>query len=176
MGDLDSASEGDLAWALAEGAEVLSFPTDKDLTDLELALQHVDSHEAIDHVVVFGVGGGRLDHEMGNWAVCGARHRAAVDVVTRRGNVRILRGDGRNEVVLSGEDGDVVSIIPRAGQAVGVTTNGLRWPLDDAVLYADASRGVSNQMNAATASVSLRTGVLFVVQPGSVGLADLISS
>ena len=169
VGDLDSASEGDLAWARAEGADVIEFPTDKAHTDLELAFQHAEGAPDIDRIVVLGVEGGRLDHEFGNWAVCCGKWGVGVDVVTDRGIVHVLRGDGCNTVALEGTAGDVVSILPRLGSAVGVTTEGLRWELDDAVLYAEQSRGVSNEFLAEAATISIRSGALLVVRPGATG-------
>jgi len=165
VGDLDSCSEGDIAWATAEGAEVFSFPTDKDLTDLQLALAHADESPSIDRIIVLGVEGGRLDHEMGNWAVCCGAWNAGVDVHTERGTTAILRGGGRNEVAVDGEVGALISLIARTGSAVGVHATGVRWPLIDAVLYPDDSRGLSNEFVEPTVNVSVRDGVLLVTRP-----------
>lgn len=171
IGDLDSSSEGDLAWATAEGSEIHSFPADKNATDLQLALGHADAAVNIDRIVVMGIEGGRLDHEMGNWAVCCGQWRAAVDIHTERGVTHVLRGAGRNVVELDGEPGDLVSLLPRGGKAVGVQTVGLRWPLDEAVLYPDDSRGLSNELVETSAKVSLHSGVLLVSRPTVATLA-----
>lgn len=171
IGDLDSSSEGDLAWATAEGAEIHSFPADKNATDLQLALGHADVAVGIDRIVVLGMEGGRLDHEMGNWAVCCGQWQAAVDVHTERGVTHVLRGASRNEVELTGEPGDIVSLLPQGGTAVGVETVGLRWPLEEAVLYPDDSRGLSNEFVDTSAKVSLHSGVLLVSRPTVMTLA-----
>ena len=46
-------------------------------------------------------------------------------------------------------------------------TDGLRWALVDATLAAGTTRGVSNELAAATATVSVGDGVVAVLQPGT---------
>ena len=46
-----------------------------------------------------------------------------------------------------------------------MTTTGLRYPLRGEQLTAGTTRGVSNLFAEATATVSLRTGVLLAIQP-----------
>jgi thiamine pyrophosphokinase len=164
VGDLDSATEGDLAWARAEGAEIVRFPEDKERTDLELALDRADA-SGVDRIVAVGVDGGRLDHELGNWAALSAMRTALVEVHTAHGTATILHGAGHRRAELSGTEGDVVSLLPRAGDAIGVTTEGLRWPLSAATLTATGTRGISNEFVGSSASVEVDRGILMVVRP-----------
>jgi hypothetical protein len=60
-----------------------------------------------------------------------------------------------------------VSLLTLGGTASGVTTSGLRWVLADADLDAGSTRGISNELLGAIATVSCATGVLVVVQPGT---------
>ncbi len=166
VGDLDSVSEGDLAWAEAEGVEVIEVPTDKDFTDLELALDRA-AQTSFDHVVVIGVGGGRIDHELGNWSVLCAPRSQTLEIRSAGGTVTVLHGAFTNTVELSGEPGDVVSIVARNGEATGVTTVGLRWPLGDATLASHSSRGISNEFIGATATISVENGTLLIARPAN---------
>ena len=172
VGDLDSASDDDLVWARSCGAEVISFPADKDATDLELAMAHAEAIEGIDRLVIVAVEGGRLDHEMGNWAVCCGPWGAAVEVITDRGRVVILRGDGQYSVDVSGAPGEVLSLLARTGPASGVYASGLRWPLSDATLLPNSSLGISNELTASVAKISVEDGVLLVVRAASSGSAS----
>ena len=61
--------------------------------------------------------------------------------------------------------GQVVSLLPVHGPALGVHTEGLRWPLRGERLEPGTSRGVSNEMVAGVAEVSLDEGCLAVVVP-----------
>ena len=165
VGDLDSALDEDLAWARGAGATVVDYPSDKDATDLELAMAYADNAEGIDRILVFGVDGGRLDHEMGNWAVCCAPWRATVEVHAAGGIATILRSDRQRSMELRGEPGQTLSLIARMGAARGVEVTGVRWPLHNATLEAHSSLGISNEFVEPVARVSVGEGVLVVVQP-----------
>ncbi|MFT7475629.1 MAG: thiamine pyrophosphokinase [Verrucomicrobiales bacterium] len=169
VGDLDSASASDLAWARAEGATIVQFPPDKDQTDLELALDHADE-SGVDRIVAVGVDGGRLDHELGNWSALCAKRRALVEVRAASGAAWVLHADGHPRIELRGSEGDLVSLLPRLGAVSGVTTTGLRWPLTDATLSATSTHGVSNEFTGSEIAVEVGEGTLMVVRPTTFAL------
>ena len=79
--------------------------------------------------------------------------------------------DGRQEVflihdrvVLHGERGCRVSLLPLFGPVTGVRTDGLAYPLNDETLFPDHTRGISNRMVDGEASVSITTGLLLCIQ------------
>lgn len=162
VGDFDSAKRADLVWAEGSGADCRRFPTDKDFTDLELALEAAIG-EGCNRVVATGVRGGRPDHELSNVAALAGAARAGVLVETRSGEETTVYVTEWVEV--TGSIGSTVSLLPHGGDVVGVTTEGLRWPLCDETLSSFASRGVSNEFAHARASVSVESGLLLVVQP-----------
>lgn len=164
VGDLDSVSTGDVAWAKAEGAEIIEVDRDKDCTDLELALERA-ALANVERIVAVGIEGGRIDHELGNWAVLCAPRSQLVEIATSGGTVSVLHGDAVNTVQLSGEPGDVVSILARSGDAGGVTTTGLRWPLDEALLSPTSSLGVSNEFVGQEASITIQSGTVLIARP-----------
>ncbi len=165
IGDLDSVSPGDLAWARAENAEIVEHPADKEQTDLELALDFADQ-AGVDRIVAIGIEGGRLDHELGNWAALSAPRSARVEVHTARGTASILHGGGHDRLDIVGVTGDLVSLIPRSDEATGVRTTGLRWPLDGATLTSATTRGISNELAQTEGSVELDHGTLMIIRPG----------
>jgi thiamine pyrophosphokinase len=69
-------------------------------------------------------------------------------------------------IEIQGEAGWTVSLIPIGGDARGVTTEGLKWPLAEGTLYFGASRGVSNLMTGEAARITLDGGMLLVVVGG----------
>ncbi|MCU1497224.1 MAG: thiamine pyrophosphokinae [Acidimicrobiales bacterium] len=178
VGDLDSVRPATLAAAEAMGATVHRHPRDKDATDSELAfalalelLAVAAGSAAPSHplpaLVVLGGGGGRLDHLLADVLALAGPALAPVEVTARLGpaTLTVVR-PGRPRVV-AGRIGEQLSLLPVHGRARGVTTAGLRWPLDDADLGAGTTRAVSNELVAATARVELASGVLVVVQPGT---------
>lgn len=160
VGDLDSADRRALAWGRRRGAAMVRYPRQKDKTDTELALDYALSAGAED-VDLIGVLGGRPDHALANVALLIQAHG-------RGRRARIL--DGRAELFLAGTDspitgqiGDLVSLIPLTASAVGVTTQGLQYPLAGAVLRVDTTLGVSNQITSLPAAVDTEQGLLLVV-------------
>jgi thiamine pyrophosphokinase len=174
VGDFDSIDRKLLATAESEGVPVERHPVAKDETDLELALHRAVALGA-HRVVVVGGGGGRLDHLLANAAVLGSDAFASLRLEARHGGstVHVVR----EHLVLRGEPGDLVSLIATHGDARGVTTKGLLYPLCGETLAAGSTRGVSNELASPRAVVALEQGVLLVVVPGGRGAHfDLIDN
>ncbi len=82
--------------------------------------------------------------------------------------LRVLRG---NEVQtaegaclpLAGAPGDLLTLLPLAGDVEGVSTEGLLYPLADETLCLAHARGVSNVFAATAARIWLRRGLLLVI-------------
>ena len=161
IGDMDSIDAAGLAELEVHGIALRRFPREKDETDLELALLYAAAAGAT-AIDILGALGGRWDHTLANVALL-----ALPELRTRR--TRLLADRQtlflvRDAAVLEGQAGDTVSLLPLAGDAYGVTTRGLRYPLDDATLSYERARGVSNVLLAPPGYVSLRKGLLLVVQ------------
>jgi thiamine pyrophosphokinase len=166
VGDFDSVTPAGLQAAADAGAVIDRHPAAKDATDLELALATALALGPT-RIVVLGGHGGRLDHLLANALLLAAPALADVDVVAQMGAARVTVV--RAEAVLEGRPGDLVSLLPAHGPALGVVTEGLLYPLRDEDLPAGTSRGVSNELTATSASVRLREGTLLAVQPGRAG-------
>lgn len=169
IGDLDSVSADLVERLEAAGTRVERHPTDKDASDTELALGAAIAAGGTEIVLLGALGGARLDHEVANLLLIADPELGGVDIRLTQGGttVRALRGGGR--LTLHDADGELVSLLPVGGDATGVTTTGLRWSLADAVLRMGRSRGLSNELVEASASVSLERGTLLVVQTAKQG-------
>jgi thiamine pyrophosphokinase len=164
VGDLDSVDAALVERLTAAGIPVDRHPTDKEASDTELALR-VALAQGADRIDLLGAtGGDRLDHELANMLLLADPVLAGVDVRAIVGptSVRALRGGGA--LALHGALGDFVTLLPVGGDARGVTTTGLRWPLNAATLRTGSTRGLSNVV-IGPASVSLTDGVLLVIEP-----------
>ncbi len=162
VGDLDSISAAGLEAVRASGAEVREFPTAKDKTDLELALLRA-MEESPERLIVIGIGGGRLDHELANMAALTSEEYRGVPIEGLVGSARltVIRG----EATLSGALGETISLLPVNGRADGISTDGMQYPLVDEPLEPGSARGVSNRFVATSATVTVRSGVLLAIQP-----------
>jgi thiamine pyrophosphokinase len=137
--------------------------TDKDETDAELALRAALEADPARITIVGALGGSRLDHELGNVWLLAHPGLAGRDVTLLSATTRIrLAGPGR--VDLGGRVGDVVSLLPFGGDALGITTHGLRYPLADEPLLGGPSRGLSNVREAPDAGLTIGAGRLLIVE------------
>ena len=171
IGDLDSVDPRALDAAVAAGATVEAHPREKDATDLELALDAVIARRierGITRLTVVGGGGGRLDHHLANLLVMASERCAALtlDAWLAPAHVMVVR----DQVELQARVGALCSLLPVHGPAIGVTTSGLRYALDESTLAPGSTRGVSNELLDSTARVTLRSGTLLVILPD--GLSD----
>ncbi len=164
VGDLDSLSR-ERAEALGKrGAKVIPFPTAKDESDLELAIRYAVESGA-DDIVLLGVfGGERLDHALANAMLLADPQYRGLGLRAVQGatEVRALHGGDRAD--LRGPVGATVTLLPVRGDAEGVRTVGLRYPLVGETLQFGRSRGLSNVVTALGASVSLEHGVLLLIE------------
>jgi thiamine pyrophosphokinase len=164
IGDLDSTDEALVGRLAAAGVRVERHPADKEASDTELALRAATDAGADEIVVLGAIGGDRLDHELANLLLLAdpAVSDSRVRVVHSGNTVRVIRSNG--SLALQGRIGDLVTLLPIGGEATGVSTDGLRWRLDAATLQMGASRGLSNEIVATPASVTLGSGIVLVVE------------
>jgi thiamine pyrophosphokinase len=164
VGDLDSVSDVGIAAAIADGVTIETYPRDKDETDLAIALEAARRTGARDVILISG-DGGRLDHLLTGLLLLGADDltETAIDAWIGAARVRVLREGG--ELDLDGRLGALVTLVPVGGPAIGVRTEGLRFPLYGETLEAGTTRGVSNEIDGPVAKVSLTKGTLLVIQP-----------
>jgi thiamine pyrophosphokinase len=169
VGDLDSIDPALAARLAADGVPVERHPADKDASDTELAIERARQAGATEILVLGAVGGTRLDHELANLLLLADPALAGCPVRMVRGPTTVRAMHAAQRLVLDGRIGDVVSLLPIGGSASGVTTDGLRWELAGATLEMGRSRGLSNEVVAAPASVRLEGGTLLVVETSTEG-------
>ena len=166
IGDLDSVEEDTLFELTSAEVEIKQYSEDKDETDIELALQYaVGLQPSV--ILVIGALGGRLDQTLANLSLLTDPSLSQLDVRLDDGveEVFFCRASGAEsgQAEVRGRSGDTVSLIPWSGPVEGITTKGLQWPLYGETLQPYKSRGISNAMLAAKASISIQSGLLLIV-------------
>lgn len=161
IGDMDSLSESRQADLADRGVSFHRSPVEKDETDLELALIWAAERTEVREIIVLGAFGGRPDQALANLLLLALPALRGRQVLMVDGDwaVRLLNGGER--LVLDGQRGERLSLIPLGGDAVGVRTAGLQFPLNDETLYFGPARGVSNCFAADRVTVTLREGRLW---------------
>ena len=164
IGDLDSVDEDLVARLAAGGTVVERHPVDKDASDAELAIERALASGAKEVVMLGALSGDRLDHELANLLLLADPSRRVRDLSIVRGGTVVRALHGGERLSLLGAIGDLVSLLPIGGDAEGVRTEGLRFPLAGDSLRLGPSRGLSNVVVDPPASVSLERGTLLVVE------------
>ena len=160
IGDMDSLETAVRDWVLAANIPFIQHPAEKDETDLELALLLAAEQDAAE-IWLFGLLGGRLDQMVANILLLShpALRDKRVKLITPNEHAWLVRS--HSEIV--GQVGDLVSLIPLAGDAQIGSTSGLAWPLQDETLAFGLARGVSNRLTATKATISVNSGLLLCV-------------
>jgi thiamine pyrophosphokinase len=160
MGDFDSLSAPLVDKLMNAGARVVRYPVQKDETDMELALD-LAMVEGSSRIHILGGLGLRLDHTLSNIGLFlkALPQKAEVHLLDEAHDITAID----HRIVLTRRAGWAVSLIPLTVKVSGISTSGLLYPLDNASLYLEKSRGIHNQFTAGTAIVEVAEGVLLVI-------------
>ncbi len=160
IGDLDSAEPDQVDDSQSKGVKVLSFPTEKNETDLELAINEA-LKLSTSAIWVIAALGKRIDQTLGNIFLLTRPDLTGQDI-------RLV--DGENEVLLirssytiHGRPGQWVSLLPIHGPVEGIRTTGLLYALENETLYPEKTRGISNTLTSPTASITIENGMLLCI-------------
>ena len=160
IGDMDSVAP-EVLRALGEGeCRLLRHARDKDETDTELAMLEAMALGA-GRITVLGALGRRIDHALANVFLLAMPQLAGVEAAIFDGTSYLTLA--RQSSVVRGQAGDVVSLLPVGGDAEGITTEGLQYPLRDEALSFGLARGVSNALLQPEGRITLRQGMLLVI-------------
>lgn len=159
IGDLDSVKDEERIKMKELDVETIQHPTDKNETDLELAINHALTLNP-SQILILAALGGRMDQTLANIALLSDLRLSTFDVRLSDGVEEILFC--RDQAQVEGRSGDIVSLIPWQGEVNGVFTENLRWHLHHETLYPEKTRGISNEMTADVAKVSIKSGLLLI--------------
>lgn len=160
MGDFDSLAPEIVAAISSAGVELLTFPIAKDQTDVELAVDLALARGATEIRIIGGIGE-RLDHTLGNIGLLLKAHQQGVPAFLIDPRQEVTLTDAAIQIPC--EAGMGLSLIPLTLKVSGVTTTGLKFPLDNADLYFHQTLGIHNECTGKTAGVSVKEGILLIV-------------
>lgn len=151
IGDFDSA----------EGFEAvedrIEYPARKDFTDGELAVEYAAAH-GYDEVVLMAMTGDRFDHTIADILLL-ERCKNGV-LIDDNNEIYMLR----DKLEINGRKGQIISIIPLCGDAEGLVTDGLEYPLSGETLRFAQTRGISNVMTQNKCTVSIKRGMALIIK------------
>ena len=163
-GDFDSAKEESVAYFQGmNSVQVLKLNPIKDDTDTEFVIREAVRRGATE-ITLLGATGTRLDHVLANVNLLGigVEEGVSIRLVDKYNHIRMT--DACIEIKKSNQFGDYVSVLPVKGDAKGVTLEGMRYSLQDADIACFSSLGVSNEIVEDTARISVKQGILLVIE------------
>lgn len=161
IGDFDSAPSKLLRYYKKFDIPMKVFPEKKDKTDMELGLEF-----ALDlkpkEIFIFGGIGSRFDHTLANANILKIALECGVKA-SLINEVHIINLINKKFSIV-GNKGDLLSLIPLTQEVSGVTTFGLEYPLDNAVIKIGSSIGISNVFISNEVNIIIKEGLLLVIQ------------
>lgn len=161
VGDFDSLDEATLQRLREQGSQLIPVAVEKDETDTELAVQFAIEQGASEITLLGAFGGERFDHTMANVLLLAGFETPPLRIIDGPSTCWLLRGPGHTTI--AGSEGDLLSLLPLTGDARGIRTRGLYYPLRGETLSFGKPRGVSNVLTTAQAEVSLESGLLLII-------------
>lgn len=157
IADFDS-----LTMQVEDDIPIQHMKPEKDDTDMGLAISEGIRRDCT-HFLLYGGTGGRSDHTFANYQ--------ALISLARQGLRGFLFGNG---IVTTAVCNDSVSLKPLHGyvsvfaadnECMGVSIEGLKYPLDHVSLTNDFPLGVSNELIGKPARISVEHGTLLIFAP-----------
>lgn len=163
VGDFDSVTTEELMQLKQYTKNFEIHPVEKDATDLEIAIEKAIAYQP-DKIYLFGVTGGRLDHELIN-----------LQLLERLSQEKIpgVIVDHQNEIELytSGQytienDPDYLyySFIPYTEKVRQLTLKNFKYGLENYDLLKGSTRCVSNELPHETGEFSFIDGLLYLIK------------
>ncbi|MDR0855744.1 MAG: thiamine diphosphokinase [Christensenellaceae bacterium] len=158
LGDFDSLRSEEL---LAFAEKVLTYPTDKDMTDGELCLHYL-ADNGFTTVEIYGALGGRTDHLLGNLSLIALASSLGITakIITAMEEVSFLN-PGKFEFAVPNPSW--ISLVAFDGDINFTASSGLKYNLAGLIVSPYETIGISNENIAKTASVTVGSGSGFLI-------------
>ena len=161
VGDFDSIDSKVMDVLMGDPEiEIDRFISEKDETDTHLAMIKAIELGSI-CIDVFGGIGTRLDHTLGNIQIL---------MIPLENNIECRLINKNNIISLINKDTTImrnnykyISLIPFTNEVSGITTTGLKYPLNGYTMKQGISIGISNEFIHEQANISIRQGILIAI-------------
>lgn len=162
VGDLDSSSSFDELKSMYPNCKFELYDSEKDYTDLELAINLATS---LSSPLVYLVGclGNRLDHTLGNlFLLKTLKTKGSRGIVINETNHIEYVSNEMIEIEFEGYK--YFSFIPVEGDVKSVTLKGMKYPLNEKYVEFGSTLGISNELSGNTASIELINSSALIIK------------
>ena len=159
LGDFDSLTNRRLLESEQHPIEFFERP-DQNKTDLEKGIELL-IEKGYSEVWILWATGKRLDHTLAN-AFCIAKYAKQINcnLIDNHSSLYTIHSEFSKWY----EQGQILSLIP-VGTCSGVTTNNLKYTLEDESLFLPDRLGTSNEVSTdGTVKISLKEGLLLLIE------------
>ncbi|MEH6946306.1 thiamine diphosphokinase [Bacillus sp. JJ634] len=167
VGDFDSVTKDELQMMQAQLPEVSLFPSEKDETDLELALNWAIRQKP-KNIYIFGATGGRIDHFLGNIqllqqeTVLQCLDETDIYIIDEKNSVTIKKPGTYN--IQYDSKKKYFSLLSVTKEVTGITLTGFKYPLHQARLTRGSTLCISNELISEYGNVSFEKGIIMMVR------------
>ncbi len=162
IGDLDSVSYEVINFYKNKNVNFEKFPSKKNETDTEICVYLAQKLYAKE-IHFIGALGGRIDHMIANINLLYYVRNKDINtkIISDKEDIYIAINE---EVIIKGNKGNTISIIPINGDAKCVTLKKLEYPLNDYNMKFSIPLGISNVMLEDECSISVGEGSIIVIR------------
>lgn len=162
IGDLDSISSNIIDFYKLKNVKFEKFPSKKNETDTEICV-YLASRLNAKEIDFIGALGGRLDHMIANINLLYYVRNQGIytKIISEDEDIYIAINE---EISISGDMGDTISVIPLNGDAKGVTLNRLEYPLNNYDMKFSLPLGISNVMLDKKCNIKVEQGSLIIIR------------
>lgn len=140
------------------------YPAEKNFTDGEIALLEL-MEKGVDQIEIYGGGGGREDHFLGNLHLLYRAHAGGAECKMITARSVIFPASGK--IFLGDYAGKTVSVLPFGGSLNIMDFRGLKYSYPESVRYGEC-RGISNVVLSGDAYICTEGVALIIVNRGEV--------
>lgn len=163
VGDFDSVPQEIFQKYQELSVPMKTFPTEKDKTDTEIAIELALMHTPT-QIDIIGATGSRLDHTLANIHLLMLPLQVGVFASIIDSNNKIYLKKESFTIEKKLQFGSNVSFLPFTEKVIGLTLTGCKYPLNNHTLLSGSSLAVSNEIKADLAGVEFKEGILLVME------------
>ena len=163
VGDFDSVSKAVLNKYRELSTPIQTFPTEKDKTDTQIAIELAIMHNASE-IDIIGATGSRLDHVLANIHLLMLPLQLKISACMIDPNNKIYLKNESFVLMKNKQFGDYVSLLPFSEKVHSLTLKGFKYSLNNITLTAGNSLGISNEIKVEEAFVEFTDGILIVIE------------
>ncbi|WP_124098462.1 thiamine diphosphokinase [Ruminococcus sp. Marseille-P6503] len=156
MGDYDS-----LGYIPENCGEVMTFPKEKDDSDLMLAIREA-LRRGYKDITIIGALGGRFDHTFSNLQSLGfiAKQGASGKIISADESITL---NAPGEYRVRRDDSRSLSLFAYTEAVTGLTVSGVKYPLENSEITSFFPIGLSNVITDDYACISFKSGLLLII-------------